>query len=302
MNTAEALGYGKSDRLLIVNADDFGMCHAVNEGVRQLLMEGAISSATVMMPCPWAKEAVSWAAKHPACDVGVHLTFTSEWPTYKWGPVTRTGSVASLLTEESYFPADSATVEREADPDDIRREIVSQIELALRMGLKPSHADNHMGSLYGLHMGRDFLEIVLDVCAAYGLPFRLPRYLEPGDPGISPQAYEIAAARAALADQKGVAIIDHLRSRPFVLGPGETYESFRDGMAALLRSLKPGITEIIIHPSRIDEELKAIHSHWEKRGMELEVFRDPVIRQVIASEGIRPIRWSELQRLMRKEA
>ncbi len=302
MNTAEALGYDKGDRLFIVNADDFGMCHATNEGVKQLLLEGAVSSATVMMPCPWAKEAVSWAAKHPACDVGVHLTFTSEWPTYKWGPVTRTEPVASLLTAEGYFPADSAAVERRADEDDIRREIVSQIELALRMGLHPSHADNHMGSLYGLHTGRDFLETVLDVCAAYGLPFRLPRYLEPGDPGIPPQAYEIAEARAALADRKGVAIIDHLRSLPFVQEPGETYESFRDGMAALLRSLKPGITEIIIHPSRIDEELKAIHSHWAKRGMEFEVFRDAAIRRAIAAEGIRQIRWSELQRLMRKEA
>ncbi|MCP3773902.1 ChbG/HpnK family deacetylase [Paenibacillus sp. MZ04-78.2] len=106
----------------------------------------------------------------------------------------------------------------------------------------------------------------------------------------------------SFADRKGVTIIDHLRSLPLVQGPGESYELFRDSMAALLRSLKPGITEIIIHPSRIDEELKAIHSHWEKRGMEFEVFRDPAIRQVIASKVIRPIRWSELRNLMRKGA
>ncbi|KIL40814.1 hypothetical protein SD70_11310 [Gordoniibacillus kamchatkensis] len=298
MSLAKALGYGANDRLLIVNGDDFGMCHATNEGIRQLLAEGAISSATVMMPCSWAKEAVSWAAAHPEYNVGVHLTLTSEWRFYKWGPVTRSGGVSTLTTDEGYFPPDSLTVERNADPEQVRKELVSQIELALRMGLSPTHLDNHMGSLYGLQTGRDFLDIVFDLCAAYGLPFRLPRRISPGG-GLRPELARLAEQRAAMADAKGVVILDALLSLPFELGEGETYDMFKNSMAALLRSLQPGVSEIIIHPSLVTDELKAINPHWKKRGMEFDIFRDPDIRNVIAAEQIRMIRWSDLRDLQR---
>lgn len=300
MSLVQSLGYRSDARLLIVNADDFGMCHAANEGIQQLLTEGAVSSATVMMPCGWAKEAVSWAASHPECDVGVHLTFTSEWPLYKWGPVTRDGGVSSLITGEGYFPADSLSVERNAEPREIRKEIESQIEMALNMGLSPTHLDNHMGSLYGLKTGTDFLDVVFEICAAYGMPFRLPRYTDIGL-DIRPEAAKLAERRAAQADAKGVVILDYLLGLPFELGEGETYEKFRDSMASLLRSLKPGVSELIIHPSYVTDELKAINPEWRKRGMEFDVFRDPFIREVIAAEQIRMIRWTDLQDLQRRQ-
>jgi predicted glycoside hydrolase/deacetylase ChbG (UPF0249 family) len=298
MKLARALGYGESDRLLIVNADDFGMCHAANDATRQLLAEGAVSSATVMMPCGWAKEAAAWGAAHPQYDVGVHLTFTSEWQTYKWGPVTREGGVASLITGEGYFPQDCMTFERRADPSEVRREIVNQIEMALRMGVDPTHLDNHMGSLYGLQTGRDFLEIVFDVCAAYRLPFRMPRYPDVGL-DLPPQAAQLAALRAGQADAKGIVILDYLLGLPFHLERGETYDAFRDSMISLLRSLKPGVSELIIHPAVVTDELKAINPQWEKRGMEFAIFRDPAVQHVIAAEGIRMIRWSDLRSVQR---
>ncbi|MCY9592156.1 ChbG/HpnK family deacetylase [Paenibacillus chitinolyticus] len=298
MSLAEALGYRPDEKLLIVNADDYGMCHAANEGIAQLLAEGAVSSATVMMPCGWAKEAVEWAAAHPQTDVGVHLTFTSEWTPYKWGPVTRHGSVASLVTQEGYFPADSASFERRADPEEVRTEIVSQIELAMRMGVMPTHLDNHMGSLYGLGTGRDFLGIVFDICASYGLPFRIPRYVDMGLE-VPAEAAKTAGLRAAQADAKGVVILDYLLGLPFHMEKGETYESFRGSVMRLLRALKPGVSEFILHPALPAEELKAINPHWQKREWEFRLFRDPEIKGLLAAEGIRLIGWSELQRLQR---
>ncbi len=300
MQLNEALGYNSHDKLLIVNADDFGMCEAVNSGIQQLFAEHAISSATVMMPCGWAKHAVQWSSAHPQYDVGVHLTFTSEWQGYKWGPVNRSGSVLSLVTEEGYFPQDCASFERRAEAIEVREEMVGQIDLAMRMGLDPTHLDNHMGSLYGLAAGRDFLELVFEVCAAYRLPFRMPRYLD-GSLDVPEQAQRIAAQRATQADAKGVVILDYLLGLPFELGDSETYESFRDSMAALLLNLKPGVTELIIHPSRITEELQAINPHWKKRGMEFEIFRDPAIRRLLEAENIRLIRWADLRDLQRRK-
>ena len=95
----------------------------------------------------------------------------------KWGPVYRDGAVDSLVTNEGYFCKDSKTFERQADPVQVRHELIAQIKMALQLGVNLTHADNHMGSLYGLQTGRDFLKPVLEVCANYGLPFRLPRNL-----------------------------------------------------------------------------------------------------------------------------
>lgn len=300
MSLAKALGYSEKERLLLINADDFGLCHSVNSGIQQLLLDNIVSSATLMMPCGWAREAALWSARHPQIDVGIHLTFTSEWDFYRWGPVNRKGSTASLVTNEGYFPKDSKTFEQQADADQVRDELIAQIEMALAMGMKPTHADNHMGSLYGLATGRNFLPAVLDVCASYGLPFRLPRYLLQENGQIAPpELAEQAKQVAQLADAKGVVILDYLVGLPFQLQDGETFESLKTNMQLLLKGLHTGVTELIIHPSLVTEELTAFHGQPEKRGMELELFRDADIQQTLQEEGIRIIRWRELQKLQR---
>lgn len=293
MSLNEKLGYGSDERLLIVNADDFGMCHAANEAIELLLSEGAISSATVMMPCAWAKEAVDWSVQHPAMDVGVHLTFTSEWQRYKWGPVHRQRPVHSLLTTEGYFPADCKTFEEQAIEEQVKDEIISQLELAMKLGLKPTHLDNHMGSLYGLATGKHFLQVVLELCARYQLPFRLPRRIPSGQE-VPPEMVAKSEQLSQFADQLGVVIIDDLVGLPFQLKQEETYASFKQEMVALLRGLRPGVSELIIHPALVTEELKAIHPHWEKRGWEYAIFRDADVQAELKAEGIRMINWKQL--------
>lgn len=300
MSLAKALGYEEGDKLLLINADDYGLCHSVNSGIQQLLLEQTVSSATIMMPCAWAREAALWSARHPQLDVGVHFTFTSEWDLYRWGPVNRKKSTASLVTNENYFPKDCKTFEKQADPEQVKMELIAQIEMALAMGMKPTHADNHMGSLYGLATGRNFLSIVLDVCASYGLPFRLPRYLIQDNGQIAPpELAEQAKQLALLADSKGVVILDYLVGLPFQLLEGESFDSLKANMQQLLQSLQPGVTELIIHPSLVTDELNAFHAQPVKRGMELELFRDAEIIQTLQDEGIRMIRWRELQKLQR---
>ncbi|MCC5581137.1 polysaccharide deacetylase family protein [Microtetraspora sp. AC03309] len=296
MNLAQRLGGRSEDRLLIVNADDYGMCRAANTGITSLLAARAISSATVMTPCPWAPDAVRTAAAG-GYDVGVHLTFTSEWEGYRWGPVTRDRAVSSLVDEAGYFPADCRTVEERADPDEVRAEITNQIRRAVTLGLDPSHADNHMGSLYGLATGRDFLDVVFTVCAEHGLPFRLPRTLD--GMGLPEELEPVVQARAEAADAAGVVILDRLWTLTFEQAEGETYESVRDDMIGLIRALRPGVTEIYIHPFEETAELRHIMPHHAKRAMELRLFTDPEVRRVIAEEGVTLIGWADLRALQR---
>lgn len=292
MNTAELLGFPGDQRLLIINADDYGLCHATNEGIFQLLEEGVVSSATVMMTCGWAREAVRRSAGHH--DVGVHFTLTSEWDSYKWGPVYRDGDVSTLVNAEGVFPADIVSVEKAASPVQVRLELIAQIEAAKAMGLDPTHLDNHMGSVYGLATGRDFIREVFEVCAAYGLPFRIPRRA-PESRTPTPELESKAQQLSLFADAAGVVILDDLVSLPYAMQSGETYETYKRDMMNLLRGLKPGVSELILHPSRVTEELQAFNPHWEKRGWDLKLFRDPDVQQVLAEEEIRPIRWAQLR-------
>ncbi|UHA72184.1 polysaccharide deacetylase family protein [Paenibacillus sp. 481] len=296
-NVMERLGYEANTKLLIINADDFGMCHATNAGIMQLLAEDAVSSASLMVPCGWSKEAATWSAAHPQLNVGIHLTFTSEWEGYKWGPVgLRSGAeLSSLIAPDGSFPSECLTVEHQANAAHIRAECIAQIEQALAYGISPSHVDNHMGSLYGLASGRDFLDVVLDVCAQYGLPFRLPRAI--ARMNLPVEVMKHAQARMAQADANGVVIIDHLVGLPYSVSVDskQTYDDMKTDMLALLDDIQPGITELYTHPSHVTDELKAITPSWERRGFEFELLRDPDLKQAIADADIRVIRWSDLR-------
>lgn len=297
MNTAQRMGYSGEDRLLIVNADDFGLCRSANDGVLQLLEAQAISSATIMMPCPWSADAIaSLKRRAPQADVGVHWTLTSEWTPYRWGPLSRAKPTDSLAEGAGWFPAANADVERRADPEQVRAELIAQTEAALASGLALTHADNHMGSLYGFHTGRDFLHVAFDVCATYGLPFRLPRQLrETGGRTIPKELHRRAKLRARQAEDRGIVLPDYVTGPEFRLSPGQTYDDMKAESIALLRDLQPGVTEWIAHPALDTEELRSFHGAADKRGMELSFWRDPEVRTTLDDLGVRLIGWRELR-------
>ncbi|CAM4104317.1 polysaccharide deacetylase family protein [Paenibacillus alkaliterrae] len=287
------LPYSPDDRLLILNADDFGMCHSTNQAISHLLREGAISSASMMMTCPWTLEAALIASRNSYFEVGVHLTFTSEWENYKWGPVSR-GNVDTLVNDFGHFPPGTLTVETKADFEQVKHEIIAQIEIARRLGIDPTNLDNHMGSLQGIFTGRHFMEIVMDVCAEYGLPYRFSKiplpFFSSEEDGIIVE----------LAERKGVRIVDEIVVLPFMLQEGENYSSVKQNTIQLLRGIKAGITEMVFHPSLDTDELKAITDTWQSRRYEFDLFQDEDIKAVIHEEKIKIIGWRELRDLQRK--
>ncbi len=295
--TAEQLGYPEGTKLLIVNADDFGMCHAENVATMDLLLGGHITSATAMPPCPWFKEAARFAHDHPEVAVGIHLTLTSEWKLYKWGPVLGATAVPSLVTPEGFFPDDTPWVEAHAKPDEVEKELRAQIEHAVRLGLIPSHLDNHMGSLYGLVTGRHFLDIVFKLCAEYGLPFRLPRHLsEQHMQTLAKERIQEIQSLTRSLEEKGFVLPDYL----LTVEHGDSYESTWEKYADIFRNLKPGVTELYIHVAVECPEIKAVTGAWERRVWDHRVFKDPRTRALLDSLGVQLISYRPLQRLQRE--
>ena len=292
----DRLGLPTGTRAIILNADDFGMCHAANTAIMQLLDAGHIDSTTLMVPCAWAPEALAFAASRADLDVGVHLVLTSEWTRYRWRPLTGGGS--TLVDDAGYFPAGALAVEELASTEDVAGEIAAQLQAAWDAGVDVTHLDNHMGSVYGLLTGRNFLAQVFELAASHGLPFRLPRSMD----GVAtdPALQTMLDAAAAAADSLGIEILDRLWTHPFEAAPGETYERVRDGFVSLLRSVPAGVTEIYLHPMVDDDELRAVVDFAaEKRGHELRLLADPVVRQTIADEGLVRIGWRALRDLQR---
>lgn len=301
---ADRLGLAPGARAIIVNADDFGMCHAANSAIAELLDGGGADSATIMVPCAWSPEALAFAASRTDLDIGVHLVLTSEWRRYRWRPLT--GTATTLVDADGFFPTDVVSVEELASEADVEAEITAQLQAALDAGVDVTHLDNHMGSVYGLATGRDFLTPVFGLAAQYGLPFRLPRSMD--GVGVDPELQHLLDRATAAAEAAGVEIIDRLWSHPFeLIGEGtpdeETYEQVRDGFIALLRAVPAGVTEIYLHPMVDDDELRAaVDFAAAKRGYERRLLADPAVLQAIADEGLVRIGWRDLRDLQRAAA
>lgn len=299
-----------SDRYLIINADDFGMCSASVAAVTDLFMneKSALTSSTVMMPCGWALAACRFAQKNPQFAIGTHLTFTSEWGRYRWAPV-NTEKTASLRDEEGFMWHESDQVEKNADLSEVEGEIRAQIEMSKRLGLNPSHIDNHMGSLYGIETGRfELLQLTLDIAGEYGLPFRFPSNFaeEQMDNTMLDIKIDHDMIKAlfsqlvAYADSRGVALPDYLIPNEWEGKSFDSYEQWREYIYELYKSFPNGVTETYMHPSLETDELKSITGCWERRVWEYRLLSDPATRQHIEANGIKLINYRDLAEMKKK--
>jgi predicted glycoside hydrolase/deacetylase ChbG (UPF0249 family) len=271
---AERLGYEPDARLLIVNCDDLGSTHAANEGVYQSLREGVATSATLMVPCPWSREA---ASRYRGEDVGVHLTLNSEWDLYRWGPLTH---APSLLDGDGGFPRTVQEVWDHADLDEVRRELRTQIERAILWGFDVSHLDSHMGTL---QLRPEFFDVYLELAVEFRLPIRLS--------GASSER-TVGFPFRRLAAEEGVVFPDHFLH---VAGTGT-----RRVLERALFDLRPGVTEVYAHPAVDTDELRASHPDWANRVDDHHLLaRDRDLRSMAERAGVRLIGYRELRELQR---
>lgn len=271
---AERLGHPADTRLVILNADDLGLCHAANTGTYDALREGLCTSATLMVPCPWAREA---AAEYRGEDVGVHLTLNSEFDLYRWGPLTH---APSLLDGDGGFPRTVTDLWDHADLDEVRRECRAQIERAILWGFDVSHLDSHMGAL---QLRPEFFDVYLDLAVEFALPLRLS--------GASTERV-IGFPFRRLAADEGVVAPDHF---VHVGGVGS-----RRVVEAALSDLRPGVTELYVHPATDTPEVRAIGTDWAARVDDLHlVSHDSRLRKMVDRAGAVLIGYRELRDLQR---
>ncbi|HEX5873645.1 MAG TPA: polysaccharide deacetylase family protein, partial [Pyrinomonadaceae bacterium] len=169
---AERLGYPRDAKLLIVHADDLGMAHSVNAATIKAFETGLVNSGSIMVPCPWLSEIATYARANPQADLGLHLTLTSEWTSFRWGPVSPRDRVTSLLDKDGYFRLLETEAATHADPKEVELEITTQIERAKALGIQPTHLDSHMGTLY---QNKALFEVFLRVARKYKLPVRIAK-------------------------------------------------------------------------------------------------------------------------------
>lgn len=284
---AERLGYKATDKLLIVNGDDVGMCHEANLATIECMEKGIMRTATMMVPCPWFPEIATYAREHPDKDFGIHLCHTSEWKWYRWGPVASRDQVKGLLDPDGYLWREEDLVYEHATPEEALIEARAQIKKALAAGVDVTHLDSHMGTLQ-----RDprYFKVYVQLGVEFNLPLRMASQetmARFGQPGLRAQ---VAAQGIVFPDYF---IFDELdQAKPDV-------KAF---WRRIVKNLKPGVTELYIHAAVPSENLKAITGSWATRAAEFEVFtHDEEMKQIVAAEKIIPIGYRPLRDLQRKE-
>jgi len=280
ITNAERLGFPKGKKVLLLHCDDAGMCEEANIAVQSYIDKGVVRSAAAMMPCPYAEDMVNWAKKHPKADIGVHLTLTSEWKNYRWGPVTDKEKVPGLIDPEGMLWHEVPGVVAHATPQEVETEIKAQIDKMLAMGYTPSHIDTHMGTLYG---SPDYVKVFLRTAEEYNIPANAIDLSNPKVAAYYKKAgYPINSEVIAELDKYKLPKLDNFTSVP----EGKTYEQKRTNFFELVNSLQPGLTEIIFHPSIETDNLKSITNSWQQRVWEAKLFSDPVVLEYFKNNGI----------------
>jgi chitin disaccharide deacetylase len=317
---AERLGWNKGDHVLILHMDDAGMSHDSNLGIEQVLEKGAAKSLSVMMPTPWVPEIVHYIKAHPGTDAGLHLTLTSEWHEYRWGPLSGQPAVPGLVDPEGAMWSSVAAVVGHAKADEVDREMRAQVDRAERMGFHPTHLDTHMGTVYA---SAEFLQRYVQLGIEKHIPVMVPgghdtylqadrdstrlmelkqqgKYREgmtlPEDPALAP----VRALGAKLWDA-GLPVLDDLHNTSYgwevPAGASNDDEKLRDWRSerymTTLSELKPGLTMVIMHCTAPTAVFAKISGSGTLRKADMLAMLDPKFQAFLKDQGFIVTTWAE---------
>jgi predicted glycoside hydrolase/deacetylase ChbG (UPF0249 family) len=281
---AERLGYPADAKLLILHADDLGAAHSIDVASFDALDKGAVSSASIMIPTPWVTEVAAYAKAHPNADLGLHLTLTSEWETYRWASIESSDKVSSLLDSAGTFPSDVTPVATRAKPAEVERELRAQIERAMSLGIRPTHLDSHMGALFSTP---ELAATYVKVAREYHLPFLAVR----GNPPGAPQAALLPS--------------DVVLDGVIIAGPDVPRDQWTAFYLNAIANLKPGLTEIIVHLGHDDAELQAVTvnhepygSAWRQR--DYDVMTGPEFKKALQDNHVIVVTWRDLYKAVQR--
>jgi predicted glycoside hydrolase/deacetylase ChbG (UPF0249 family) len=280
---AERLGYPPDAKLLIIHADDLAVAHSVDTASFDALNKNAVTSASIMVPCAWLTEVASYAKEHPDADLGLHLTLTSEWKADRWGPVESKDKVMSLLDPLGYLWPETAAAAINLKPVEAEREIRSQIERAVALGIHPTHLDSHMGVLFSTP---ELFAVYVKIAHEYKLPFLAVRI-----PNAPAQFFSILSEKDVTLDSVVMA------------SPAVQANQWREFYVNAVKNLKPGVTEMIVHLGHDDAELQAVTldhpdfgSAWRQR--DYDFVTGPEFKKVLEENHVILVKWKDLKKLV----
>lgn len=274
----EKLGYPKNTKLLIIHADDIGVSHSENMATIQAMEKGVVNSGSIMMPCPWVPEIVEYSKARPKADLGLHLTLTSEWKNYKWGPLLQT-EVKSLLTDKGYLTDGSVNLAETAKVEEVEKELRAQIELAKNFGIDITHLDSHMGILF---TSPALLETYIKLGREYKVPVLL------ANRGGSIDLNKFVNDKDVVADQV------------YIATPPDYAKGMKNFYTNVLKSVQPGLNVILLHAAFDDTEMQAITINHPDYGAawrqaDYDFFISADCRKLIEDQNIKLITWREIR-------
>ena len=275
----QRLGYPPNSKLLIIHGDDFGVAHSVDMATEEALEKGWITSASIMVPCPWFPEVAQFARKHPEMDLGLHLTLTSEWIPYRWDPVS-TQPVPSLRDKDGYLPSSEQKAAAQDRPADVAVEIKAQIKKAQVARVNFTHFDAHMTTLF---QTPELFQIYQQAGHEYHVPiFIVTKYFGQGGEG-----YTIMPDRIVLTQE-------------FQMHPGIPLDHWLATYEKWLSGLRPGLYQLTVHLGYDNDELREITAGkpdwWDAawRGADLKVVSSSEFRQFLKKQGFVLVSWKQV--------
>jgi predicted glycoside hydrolase/deacetylase ChbG (UPF0249 family) len=275
---AERLGYPADSRLLVIQSD-IGMMHSINRASFEALEKKMVTTGAVLVPSPWFPEAARFAREHPDIDFGLHLALNSEWRPYRWGPVSEKALVPSLLDEDGYFPMTEREVYAKAKPAEVEAEFRAQIEKARRAGIRVTHVDSHMSTVFG---DKQLFDVYRRVAEENGLLYLLPK----------------TSAMAKDVPPNAIVIDREIQMRP-----GVPSSKWLDWYKKELAALPPGVYQLVVHLGYDDEEEQGATEgrDWggKWRQTDWDTLRSPEFANFLREQKFVLISWGELAKAVR---
>jgi chitin disaccharide deacetylase len=293
---AAQLGYAADARLVIFHLDDVGMCHGSNRAMVELSAAGIVKSGSIMAPCSWTTEMLRLYHEYPGMDVGVHLTLTSEFAGYRWGSLTSREPADGLVRADSTFWPTVAEAHAHLSIPAAERELRAQVQLLVEGGVAISHLDSHMGA----NFAPELLEIYTALGAELGVQVFYPTRWNPNRPSLE-SATALHEQAVEMIRQRRLPPVDHFSGTP-CWSPDAPSAPSADVYERVIGSLAPGITHFALH-GNAPGEIEAIDPYsapW--RIFEFHYFQSARLERFLATEGIIPIAYRDLQAVMRAPA
>ncbi len=280
------LGLAATDRVVVIHADDLGMCQATLPAFVDLLAGGLVSSGSVMVPCPWFPQTTALLRDHPTADVGLHVTLTSEWAAYRWGPLTTRDPASGLVDQDGYFPRDTGTLWQHIDMAAACTEMQAQVARAHQVGLEFTHLDSHMFA--------HFEPRLLPQYVALGFAEAVPAFVVRHWSYSGQEALQIARWIQHWEEQ-GMPIFDHVTGSP----PATWQEDRVQQAKRLFDAVSPGLTCFLVHAACDTPELRAMAPDWPFRVADHVAFQSAELGNYIRQTGIQVIGYRALRDVMR---